>query len=83
MIEMPVADKKPWNGHVIPGMSTDIEANLQLVDPPVRLHGGARVAIDREVAKLLDASWKIAKPRALEGIGRLRRRQAALGRVVR
>ena len=34
------------------GCAAQIEAELQLGKPPVGLHGGARVALDRQVAVL-------------------------------
>ena len=52
VVEMAVRDEPRFGAHERPRLAAQIEAELQLGKPPVGLHGGARVAFDRQVAVL-------------------------------
>ena len=52
VVEMRVADEPVRRGHERPGLAAQVEAQLQLGHPPVGLHGGPRVALDRQALVL-------------------------------
>jgi hypothetical protein len=48
VVEMRVRHEPGRRSHEIPGLSAQIEAQLQLRDAPVTLNRGARIALDRQ-----------------------------------
>ena len=50
VVQVAVRDEPRFGAHERPRLGAEIEAQLQLGEPPVGLHGGARIAFDRQVA---------------------------------
>ena len=49
MVDMSVRNHESWEGHKIPGLCTEIEAEFQFCDTPVGLNRSSRVAINGEL----------------------------------
>ena len=49
VVHVRVRDKPRRRAHERPGLGAEIEAQLELRDPPIRLHGSPRIALDRQV----------------------------------
>jgi hypothetical protein len=52
MIEVRVRNAPSRRAHEVPGLRAEIEAQLQLGNSPIRLHGRPRIALDRQVVVL-------------------------------
>ena len=52
VVQMAVRDEPRFGAHERPGLAAQVEAQLQLGKPPVRLHRGPRIAFDRQIAVL-------------------------------
>ena len=52
VVQVAVRDEPRFGAHERPRLGAQVEAELQLGKPPVGLHGGARIALDRQIAVL-------------------------------
>src|SRR4051812_24499399 len=53
MVKMGMRKEPGLGGHEVPGLSTQIEADLEFGDPPVTLHRRPRVTLDGQAAMVV------------------------------
>ena len=61
VVQVRVRDEPGRRAHEVPGLGAEVEAELQLGNSPVGLHGRPRVALDREVFVLERAEGAVVE----------------------
>src|SRR5262249_19545584 len=59
VVEVRVRDEPGRRAHEVPGLGAEGEADFQLGDAPVRLHRGARVALDGQAGVLTGENGRV------------------------